>query len=89
MLNTFDEKGRDFVSFGANFVDPTMLVPVAGQAAKLGSIGLKSARLGKLANAIEKGGAIASKPTELVAKGTRKAIEKTRTSGIEDRWCYR
>ena len=81
MLNTFDEKGRDFVSFGANFVDPTMLVPVAGQAAKLGSIGLKSARLGKLANAIEKGGAIASKPTELVAKGTRKAIEKTAQVG--------
>ena len=81
MLNTFDEEGRDFVSFGANFVDPTMLVPVAGQVAKLGSIGLKSARLGKLANAIEKGGAIASKPTELVAKGTRKAIEKTAQVG--------
>ena len=81
MLNTFDEEGRDFVSFGANFVDPTMLVPVAGQAAKLGAIGLKSARLGKLANAIEKGGAIASKPTELVAKGTRKAIEKTAQVG--------
>jgi hypothetical protein len=81
MLDTFDEKGRDFVSFGANFVDPTMLVPVAGQVAKLGSIGLKSARLGKLANAIEKGGAIASKPTELVAKGTRKAIEKTAQVG--------
>ena len=81
MLNTFDEEGRDFVSFGANFVDPTMLVPVAGQVAKLGSIGLKSVRLGKLANAIEKGGAIASKPTELVAKGTRKAIEKTAQVG--------
>jgi hypothetical protein len=42
---------------------------------------LKSARLGKLANAIEKGGAIASKPTELVAKGTRKALEKTAQVG--------
>ena len=81
MLNTFDEEGRDFVSFGANFVDPSLLVLGAGQVAKLGSIGLKSARLGKLANAIEKGGAIASKPTELVAKGTRKAIEKTAQVG--------
>jgi predicted transcriptional regulator len=81
MLDTFDEKGRDFVSFGANFVDPTMFIPIAGQVAKATSIGLKSARLGKVAKAIEKGGAIASKPTELIAKGTRKALEKTAQAG--------
>ena len=81
MLDTFDEKGRDFVSFGANFVDPTMFIPIAGQVAKATSIGLKSARLGKVAKVIEKGGAIASKPTELVAKGTRKALEKTAQAG--------
>ena len=77
MLDTFDEKGRDFVSFGANFVDPTMFIPIAGQVSKAASVGLKSARLGKVAKAIEKGGAIASKPAELIAKGTRKALEKT------------
>jgi hypothetical protein len=81
MLDTFDEEGRDFVSFGANFVDPTMFIPIAGQVAKATSIGLKSARLGKVAKAIEKGGAIASKPTELIAKGTRKALEKTAQAG--------
>ena len=81
MLDTFDEKGRDFVSFGANFVDPTMFIPIAGQVSKAASVGLKSARLGKVAKVIEKGGAIASKPTELVAKGTRKALEKTAQAG--------
>ena len=89
MLDTFDEKGRDFVSFGANFVDPTMFIPIAGQVAKATSIGLKSARLGKVAKAIEKGGAIASKPTELVAKGTRKALEKTAQAGSKIAECYR
>ena len=58
-----------------------MFIPIAGQVAKATSIGLKSARLGKVAKAIEKGGAIASKPTELVAKGTRKALEKTAQAG--------
>ena len=81
MLDTFDEKGRDFVSFGANFVDPTMFIPIAGQVSKAASVGLKSARLGKVAKVIEKGGAIASKPTELIAKGTRKALEKTAQAG--------
>jgi predicted transcriptional regulator len=81
MLDTFDEKGRDFVSFGANFVDPTMFIPIAGQVSKAASVGLKSARLGKVAKAIEKGGAIASKPSELIAKGTRKALEKTAQAG--------
>ena len=67
MLNTFDEEGRDFVSFGANFVDPTLLVPAAGLIAKGGSLGAKAVAVG--AKGISKGakaGAFAVRSPRLV-----------------------
>ena len=83
MIEASTEDGEQFVSFGANFVDPTMLVPLAGPAAKVGSITLKSARLGKLAKAVDKVGEVASLPAKggavvgrLAVKGSAKGLEK-------------
>jgi len=83
MVEASTEDGEQFVSFGANFVDPTMLIPLAGPAAKVGSVTLKSARLGKLAKAVDKFGEVASLPAKGAAvvgsaavKGTAKAAEK-------------
>ena len=83
MVDASTEDGEQFVSFGANFVDPTMLIPLAGPAAKVGSVTLKSARLGKLAKAVDKFGEVASLPAKGAAvvgraavKGTAKAAEK-------------
>ncbi len=67
MLETYDEEGRDFVSFGANFVDPTLLVPGAGLIAKGGSVGAKAVAVG--AKGISKGakaGAFAARSPRLV-----------------------
>ncbi|MAN64816.1 MAG: hypothetical protein CMI60_23015, partial [Parvibaculum sp.] len=67
MLNTFDEEGRDFVSFGANFVDPSLLVPVAGLIARGGALGAKT--IAKGASAVSKGakaGAFAARSPRLV-----------------------
>ena len=67
MLETYDEEGRDFVSFGANFVDPALLVPAAGLIAKGGSLGAKAVALG--AKGISKGakaGAFAARSPRLV-----------------------
>jgi len=60
MLETYDEEGRDFVSFGANFVDPTLLVPGAGLIAKGGSLGAKAVATGA------KAGAFAARSPRLV-----------------------
>ena len=76
MLETYDEEGRDFVSFGANFVDPTLLVPAAGLIAKGGSLGAKAVALG--AKGISKGakaGAFAARSPRLVQLS--KAMAKT------------
>jgi hypothetical protein len=67
MLNTYDEEGRDFVSFGANFVDPSLLVPAAGLIAKGGALGAKAVATG--AKAVSKGakaGAFAARSPRLV-----------------------
>ena len=75
MVEASTTDAPDFVSFGANFVDPTMLIPLAGPAAKLGAITLKSARLGKLAKAIDKVGEAASLPAKGAAVAARKALK--------------
>ncbi len=75
MIEASTEDGEQFVSFGANFVDPTMLVPLAGPAAKVGSVTLKSARLGRVAKAVEKAGEVASLPAKGAAVVTRKAVK--------------
>ncbi len=83
MIEASTGDGEQFVSFGANFVDPTMLIPLVGPAAKIGSISLKSARLGRVAKAVEKAGEIASLPAKGAAiaaraglKGSAKVAEK-------------
>jgi hypothetical protein len=85
MLETYDEEGRDFVSFGANFVDPTLLVPAAGLIAKGGSLGAKAVATGAKAGAfaarsprlvqLSKAMAKTSRGAEKVAKGLDKASE--------------
>jgi len=85
MLETYDEEGRDFVSFGANFVDPTLLVPGAGLIAKGGSLGAKAVATGAKAGAfaarsprlvqLSKAMARTSRGAEKVAKGLDKASE--------------
>jgi len=85
MLNTFDEEGRDFVSFGANFVDPTLLVPGAGLIAKGGSLGAKAVATGAKAGAfaarsprlvqLSKAMAKTSRGADKVARGLDKASE--------------
>ena len=85
MLETYDEEGRDFVSFGANFVDPTLLVPAAGLIAKGGSLGAKAVATGAKAGAfaarsprlvqLSKAMARTSRGAEKVAKGLDKASE--------------
>jgi len=85
MLETYDEEGRDFVSFGANFVDPTLLVPGAGLVAKGGSLGAKAVATGAKAGAfaarsprlvqLSKAMARTSRGAEKVAKGLDKASE--------------
>ncbi len=85
MLETYDEEGRDFVSFGANFVDPTLLVPGAGLIAKGGSLGAKAVATGAKAGAfaarsprlvqLSKAMAKTSRGAEKVAKGLDKASE--------------
>ena len=85
MLETYDEEGRDFVSFGANFVDPALLVPAAGLIAKGGSLGAKAVALGAKAGAfaarsprlvqLSKAMARTSRGAEKVAKGLDKASE--------------
>ena len=85
MLETYDEEGRDFVSFGANFVDPTLLVPGAGLIAKGGSLGAKAVATGAKAGAfaarsprlvqLSKVMARTSRGAEKVAKGLDKASE--------------
>jgi len=85
MLETYDEEGRDFVSFGANFVDPTLLVPGAGVIAKGGSLGAKAVATGAKAGAfaarsprlvqLSKAMAKTSRGAEKVAKGLDKASE--------------
>jgi predicted transcriptional regulator len=85
MLDTFDEKGRNFVSFGANFVDPTLLVPGAGLIAKGGSLGAKAVATGAKAGAfaarsprlvqLSKAMAKTSRGADKVARGLDKASE--------------
>lgn len=85
MLETYDEEGRDFVSFGANFVDPTLLVPGAGLIAKGGSLGAKAVATGAKAGAfaarsprlvqLSKAMAKTSRGADKVAKGLDKASE--------------
>ena len=85
MLETYDEEGRDFVSFGANFVDPTLLVPGAGLIAKGGSLGAKAVATGAKAGAfaarsprlvqLSKAMARTSRGAEKLAKGLDKASE--------------
>lgn len=85
MLETYDGEGRDFVSFGANFVDPTLLVPGAGVIAKGGSLGAKAVATGAKAGAfaarsprlvqLSKAMAKTSRGAEKVAKGLDKASE--------------
>ena len=60
MLNTYDEEGRDFISFGANFVDPTLLIPGAGLLTKGASLGAKAVATGA------KAGAFAARSPRLV-----------------------
>jgi hypothetical protein len=69
MLNTYDEEGRDFISFGANFVDPTLLIPGAGLLTKGASLGAKAVATGA------KAGAFAARSPRLVQLS--KAMAKT------------
>jgi len=76
LIEEYTTDAPSFVSFGANFVDPTTLVPFVGPAAKLGSVTLKSAKLGKMAkimDAIEK---TTSLPAKGLSKGGRYIIKK-------------
>ena len=67
MLNTYDEEGRDFVSFGANFIDPTLLVPAGGLIAKGGSLGAKAVASGaKGVSKAAKAGAFAARSPRLI-----------------------
>ena len=67
MLNTYDEEGRDFVSFGANFIDPTLLVPAGGLIAKGGSLGAKAVASGaKGVSKAAKAGAFAAWSPRLI-----------------------
>jgi len=67
MLNTYEEEGRDFVSFGANFIDPTLLVPGAGLIARGGALGAKAVSTGaKLVSKGAKAGAFAARSPRLV-----------------------
>ena len=76
MLETYDEEGRNFVSFGANFVDPTLLVPAAGLIAKGGSLGAKAVAVGaKGISTGAKAGAFAARSPRLVQLS--KAMAKT------------
>ena len=85
MLETYDEEGRDFVSFGANFVDPTLLVPGAGLIAKGGSLGAKAVATGAKAGAfaarsprlvqLSRAMARTSRGAEKVAKGAKKVAK--------------
>jgi len=68
LIEEYTTDAPSFVSFGANFVDPATLVPFVGPAAKLGSVTLKSAKLGKMAKMMD----MVEKTTSLPAKGLAK-----------------
>jgi hypothetical protein len=85
MLNTYDEEGRDFISFGANFVDPTLLIPGAGLLTKGAALGAKAVATGAKAGAfaarsprlvqLSKAMAKTSRGAQKVAKGLDKASD--------------
>jgi len=77
MVDAVGGDAKNLVSFGAQFVDPFMALPVAGVAAKVGAVGLKSARLGRAAAALDKVGEVVSLPSEAVAAATRKGLKGT------------
>lgn len=77
MVDAVGGNAKNLVSFGAQFVDPFMAIPVAGVAAKVGAVGLKSARLGRAAAALDKVGEVVSLPSKAVAAATRKGLKRT------------
>ena len=81
MVDASTDDAKNFVSFGANFADPTMLVPLGGPVLKLGSTTLKSAKLAKLAKGLEKAEKVVSAPAKLASKGARKAVKGTALVG--------
>ena len=77
MVDAVGGDAKNLVSFGAQFVDPLIFIPVAGTAAKVGAWGLKSARLGRMAAALDKVGDVVSLPSKAVAAATRKGLKGT------------
>ena len=77
MVDAVGGDAKNLVSFGGQFVDPFMAFPVAGVAAKAGAVGLKSARLGRAAAALDKVGEVVSLPSKAVAAATRKGLKGT------------
>ena len=77
MVDAVGGDAKNLVSFGAQFVDPLIVIPVPGTAAKAGAVGLKSARLGRAAAALDKVGEVVSLPSKAVAKATRKGLKGT------------
>jgi hypothetical protein len=83
LVEEYTTDAPSFVSFGANFVDPTILVPFIGPAARLGSITLKSAKLGKMAKMMDAVEKATSLPAKGLAKGGRYIVKEVAKKGAK------